>query len=109
MSQYPFRVHGIVWAQRDPALPSEATVLLSNWLIDLGPEDYEPQGFLDQLERLDEEETDDFWDNYQPSAAAEAALNEDWDREIKTALAALHNQPPLSFSGYERAQSALPE
>ncbi len=100
---YPFLVHGIVWAEPNPGLPSEATVMLSNHLVLSGVEDYEPEGALDHLDDLEEDEVEEFWDDYEPSDAAAAAWDLEWDREIKAALEALHGHPVLSFAGYKPA------
>ena len=100
---YPYRVDGIVWAAPSPTLPSDAIVMLSKHLVLSGVEDHEPQSFHDAFEELDEDDQDDFWEDYEGSDEAHAAMDAEWEQAVKDELEVQHGVKVLSFGSYAPA------
>ena len=101
---YPYRVDGIVWAAPSPTLPTDAIIMLSKHLVESGVEDHEPQSVHDALEELEEDEQDDFWDDYEGSDEAHAAMDAEWEEAVKHELEVQHGVKVLSFASYAPAQ-----
>jgi hypothetical protein len=103
VSYTDFIVSDINWGNSNPMLPTEATVAVSHHLTGLGYEDFEPEGFSDSIDDLDEDEADAFWDDYEPSEQAQEAFEKEWDDEIKRLLQVKFGTAPLSFARLQGA------
>jgi hypothetical protein len=96
-----YQMIDIEWPMERDDLPPSAVVAVPSSLWSLGAEDFEPDGALDPVEEMDEDEAEEFWDEYEPSEAACDALDAAWASELKRLLLTKFGVEPRRIGSFQ--------
>ena len=101
MSNQMYLVTGICYEPNTTPGPAEFKVAIPSWVWGAGPEDFEPEGVIEALEDLAEEEGFEMWDDYEPSEEAHEAFDKMFNEELMILLKKYCPGDPISYAWCE--------